>query len=157
MGRPKRWVVRLSEAERTRLRDLASKGKTKARTVNRAHAFLLSEGGKTDEQIAEALQVHPTTIRNWRKHLAEEGLEAALDERPRPGAAPKLDARGETTLIALACSDAPEGREHWTMQLLADKVVELGVVASISDETVRRVLKKTRSSRGRSGTGAFRR
>lgn len=157
MGRPKRWVVRLSEEERARLLDLVRKGKAKARMINRAHAFLLSDEGNTDEEIAEALQVHPQTVRNRRKHFAQEGLEAALDERPRPGAEPKLDAKGEATLIALACSEAPEGREHWTMQLLADWLVELKVVESLSDETVRRTLKKTGSSRGRSSTGASRR
>lgn len=142
MGRPKRWLVDLSEEERARLRDLVRKGKAKVRTINRAHAFLLSAEGKSDEEIAEALQVHPQTVRNWRKHFAQEELEAALDERPRPGTQPKLNGKQEATLIALACSDPPAGREHWTMQLLADKLVELKVVDSISDETVRRVLKK---------------
>ena len=154
MGRPKRWVVRLSKEERAKLLDLVRKGKEKARTINRAHAFLLTAEGKTDDEIAAALQVHAHTVRNWRKHFATEGLEAALDERPRSGAEPKLDAKGEATLIAWACSEAPQGREHWTMQLLAEKLVELKVVESISDETVRRSLKKTSSSRGRSGTGA---
>lgn len=157
MGRPKRYVVELSEAERVQLLALVKKGRAKARTVNRAHAFLLSDEGKTDQEIAEALQISPGTVRNWRKHLAEEGLEAALDDRPRPGKERKLDAGGEATLIAWACSDPPEGREHWTMQLLAEQLVELEVVEAISDETVRRTLKKTSSSRGRSTTGVSRR
>ncbi|RKY62069.1 MAG: hypothetical protein DRP95_02040 [Candidatus Latescibacterota bacterium] len=92
-------------------------------------------------------------MRNIRKRFAEEGLEAALNERPHPGAKPKLDGKQEAFLVALACSDPPEGREHWTMQLLADRLVELGVVESISDETVRRVLKKTTSSPGRKDSG----
>jgi len=111
--------------------------------LTRARILLLSAEGKTDTFVADALKVNPQTVRNIRKRFAEEGLEVALRERPRPGARPKLDAKGEAFLIALACSDPPEGREHWTMQLLADRLVELGVVDSISDETVRRVLKKT--------------
>ncbi|OGF54381.1 MAG: hypothetical protein A2Z21_09810 [Candidatus Fraserbacteria bacterium RBG_16_55_9] len=153
----KKYVVRLSEEEQDGLLTLVKQGKAKARTINRAHAFLLSDEGKTDGEIALVLRVSRGTVHNWRKHLAEEGWEAALDERPRPGKAPKLDVKGEATLVAFACSDPPEGREHWTMQLLADKLVELDVVASISDETVRRTLKKTGSSRGRSSSGASRR
>jgi hypothetical protein len=95
-------------------------------------------------------------VRKLRKRFSEQGLEAALRERPRPGAVPKLRGKPEAFLIALTCSDPPQGREHWTMQLLADRLVELEWVDSISDETVRRVLKKTHSSRGRSSTGASR-
>lgn len=153
----KKYVVHLSEEERDSLLALVKRGEAKARTILRAQAFLLCEEGKTDEEIASVLRVSRGTLYNWRKRLAEEGLEAALHDRPRPGAAPKLDAKGEATLIALACSDPPEGRAHWTMQLLADRLVELNVVEEISDETVRRTLKKTGSSRGRRSTGASRR
>ncbi len=110
--------------------------------LTRARILLLSAEGKSDDFIADALKVVPQTVRNIRKRFAQEGLEAALSERPRPGVQRKLDGKQEAFLIALACSDPPPGREHWTMQLLADKLVELGVVESISDETVRRVLKK---------------
>jgi transposase len=157
MPRPKKYVVHLSEEERSQLRELIKKGEAKARQITRAHVLLLSATGKQDQDVAEALQINPQTVRNLRKRFAEEGLEAALAERPRPGAAPKLRGKPEAFLIALTCSDPPEGREHWTMQLLADKLVELELVDSISDETVRRVLKKTHSSRGRSSTGASRR
>ena len=157
MGRPKKYVVELTAKQKEGLLDLVKKGEAKARALTRAHALLLSGAGKKDREVAEALQIHPLTVRNLRKRFAEEGLQPAVKERPRPGAESKLDARGEATLVALACSDAPQGREHWTMQLLADRLVELGVVESISDETVRRTLKKTRSSRGRRGTGASRR
>ena len=156
MGRPKRWVVKLSKQEQAGLLEVVKQGTASARTVNRAHALLLSDAGKTDSAIAQALQVHPQTVRNWRKHFVEESFPAALQERPRPGAQPKLSEKAEATLVAWACSDPPQGREHWTMQLLADKLVELGVVDSLSDETVRRALKKTRSSRGRRNTGASR-
>ena len=154
MPRPKRWVVQLTEEERVTLLARVKKGEAKAKTINRAHALLLSVDGHTDQQIADGLQIHPHTVRNLRKRFVEEGLEASLKERPRPGAEPKLDAKGEAVLVALTCSDPPAGREHWTMQLLADKLVELEVVEAISDETVRRALKKTRSNRGRRSTGA---
>ncbi len=116
---------------------------SKARTLTRARILLLSAEGKTDEFIVDALKVAPQTVRNIRKRFAEEGLSAALSEQPRPGARRKLDGKQEAFLVALVCSTPPQGREHWTMRLLADKLVELGVVESISDETVRRVLKKT--------------
>ena len=88
------------------------------------------------------------TVERIRKRFVEEGLEAALTERRRPGGKAKLDGRQEAFLIALACSAAPQGRQRWTMQLLADRVVEIGLVPSLSDDTVRRTLKKTPSNRG---------
>ena len=153
MPNPKKYVVELTKEQRSYLLDLLKKGEGKARMLTRAHILLLSAEGKTDSFIAEVLKVNPQTVRNIRKRFAEEGLEAALKERPRPGAQPKLDGKGEAFLVALACSEPPGGREHWTMQLLADKLVELGVVDSISDETVRRVLKKTGLSPGRRNSG----
>lgn len=155
MPRPKVYAVELTEEQRSRLLELVRKGEAKARMLTRARILLLSAEGKTDRAIAEVLQVNPQTVRNIRKRFVEEGLAAALQERPRPGAQPKLDGRQEAFLMALACSEPPEGREHWTMQLLADRLVELGVVGSISDETVRRVLKKTTSSPGRESSGAW--
>ncbi|OUC07400.1 transposase [Litorilinea aerophila] len=149
----KKYVIELTEEQQSYLLDLIGKGEAKARMLTRARILLLSAEGKTDRFIANVLKVNPQTVRNIRKRFAEEGLEAALQERPRPGAQPKLDAKGEALLIALACSDPPQGRACWTMQLLADRLVELGMVDSISDETVRRVLKKTNSSPGRSSSG----
>ncbi|WP_243664398.1 helix-turn-helix domain-containing protein, partial [Rhodothermus marinus] len=130
--------MQLSQQQRNYLLRLVRKGQNKARKLTRARV-LLSDEDKSDAFIAEALQINPQTVRNQRKRFAQEGLQAALCERPRPGAQPKLDAHGEAVLIALACSDPPAGREYWTMQLLAERLVELGVVPSISDETVRRV------------------
>lgn len=153
MPNPKKYVVELTKEQRSYLLDLLKKGEAKARMLTRARVLLLSAEGNTDAFIAKVLKVNPQTVRNIRKRFAEEGLEAALKERPRPGAQPKLDGKGEAFLVALACSEPPEGREHWTMQLLADKLVELGVVESISDETVRRVLKKTALSPGRRDSG----
>ncbi len=155
MPKPKTYVVTLTPEERARLREMVNKGQAKARTLTRARILLLSDTGKLDAIIADALQVHVQTVRNMRKRCATEGVEAALTERPRPGAMPKLNGKQEAFLVALACSEPPTGREHWTMQLLADRLVELKLVDSISDETVRRVLKKTRSSRGRSSSGVL--
>lgn len=157
MPRPKKYVVELSDEQRSSLLDLLKRGEAKARVLTRARILLLSAEGKTDRWIADALKVNPQTVRNIRKRFAEEGLEGALGERPRPGARPKLNGKQEALLMALACSEPPEGRERWTMQLLADKLVELGMVESISDETVRRVLKKTALSPGRRNSGVFRR
>lgn len=142
-GRPKEYRVQLSPDERQHLLDVVRKGRARARVIQRAHALLLSDAGRTDEGIADVLQCVAQTVRNLRKRFTEDGLEGALYDRPRPGAQPKLDGKGEAVLVALACSDPPEGREHWTMQLLADRLVELELVDAISDETVRRTLKKT--------------
>lgn len=146
--RKKVYSVVLSTDERTRLLDLTKRGKTSARRLVRAHILLAAHDGKTDAAVAETLHVCVSTVERIRKRFAEEGLEAALNERPRPGARPKLNGKQEAFLMALACSAAPEGREHWTMQLLADRLVRLEVVDSISDETVRRVLKRGTSSPG---------
>ena len=124
----------------------------KATAQKLAHARILlkadaAPGGPawTDEQIAAAVEVSVATVERVRQRFVEQGLEAALVRKPqdRPSRERKLDGRAEAHLIALACSPAPEGRTAWTMQLLADKLVELQVVDSISDETLRRTLKKT--------------
>ena len=149
----KLYRIGLSEAERTTLLGLIQKGKAAARKVRRAHVLLLAAEGKTDHQISEALHTGTATVERLRKRFVEEGLEAALAEKPRPGAQRKLDGKQEAFLVALTCSTPPEGRRHWTMQLLADRLVELGVVESLSDETVRRRLKQTSSSPGSSRVG----
>jgi transposase len=99
-------------------------------------------------RIAETLEIGRATVQRVRKRYCQKGLDHALNELPRPGAKPRLNGRQEAYLVALACSDAPEGRTCWTLQLLANKLVQLHVIENISDETVRRVLKKTNSSRG---------
>jgi transposase len=116
-----------------------------------------ADEGLADQQIADALLVGPSTVSRVRQRFAEEGLESALNERPRPGQKRKLDGKQEAHLVAVACSLAPEGRTHWTLQLLADKVVKLELADSISPETVRQVLKKTNSNPGRRRNGAYRR
>ena len=155
MARKQQYVVTLTLAERQQLLALLKKGSAKARTLRRANILLGADEGRPDDLIADTVHVSIPTVRHVRKRFAIAGLEAALYERPRPGVARKLDANHEAFLIALACSEPPEGRETWTMQLLAERLVALQRVESISDETVRRTLKKTSSSPGRRNSGAL--
>jgi transposase len=144
----KRYVVNLASDEREQLRVLTRKGKASARVVRRAQTLLLADEGRTDAEIAAALHSGLTTVARTRQRSVEESLAAALAERPRPGAAPKLSPKQQAFTVALACTKPPEGRLRWTMQLLADRLVELEVIPDISDEAVRRLLKKTSSSPG---------
>jgi hypothetical protein len=147
----KRYKVTLEAEERQRLLDLIAAGvKADARKLTHARILLkadAAEGGPAwlDRRIADAMEVSTATVERVRQRFVESGLDAALDRKPRdlPAREIKLDGRAEARLIALACSPPPEGRAVWTMQLLADKLVELEVVDSISDETVRLALKKT--------------
>ncbi len=138
----KKYVVGLTEAELSKMLALIRAGKVGARRLNRGHILLLADDGQTDAEIAGALHVGLPWLSARVAGFVEGGLERALNERPPPGAARKLGPQQEAYLVALACSDPPEVRTCWTMQLLADRLVELGKVDSICDETVRRVLKK---------------
>ena len=143
----------MTPQDRQSLEAMTRKGQTPARVMTRAHALLHADEQRLDTQVAAALHVSTPLVAQVRKRYVQEGLEAALYERPRPGVAPKLSAQQTAILIAETCSAAPRGRDTWTMQLLADRLVTLGVVESISDETVRRILKKTTSNRlGQNGT-----
>jgi len=142
------YVVDLTEEERTFLLDFINRGTQSARKLRRARTLLLADEGKTDREIAEALHTSTPTVQRTRRRFVEGGLARALNEDPRPGARKKLDAKGEAVLEALARSEPPEGRKRWTLQLLADRLVELKVVDSISDETVRQELKKSGLSLG---------
>jgi transposase len=144
----KKYIVRLTDAERDQLRQMVSKGRAAAYKIRHANVLLLADAdgpGWTDAQIAEAVGLHPFTVRNVRKRLVERGLEGALarKKQERPSRERVLDGEKEARLIALACSTPPEGRTRWTLHLLADRLVELRVVESISHETVRQTLKKT--------------
>jgi hypothetical protein len=150
----KRYIVRLTSEERQELERLVSVGKGAARKLTHARVLLQADAGADgpawpDARVAEVLSVHPNTVVGIRHRFVEESLEAALNRKKldRPSRTPRLDGRGEARLIALACSTPPEGRCRWTLQLLADKMVELKIVDRLSDETARRVLKKTCSSR----------
>lgn len=147
-------VVQLKAEERERLLEMTRKGKTSARMLRRAQILLLSDEGAKDETIAATLKCSVSTVERTRKCYIQSGVDRALREKPRPGAKPRLDGRAEAHLVAVACSDPPEGRAVWTMQLLANHLVELKLVESVSAETVRRTLKKTRSSPGRRSSGA---
>lgn len=136
------YGVDLTEDERTSLLTLLRRGKHSSRKLNRVRILLLADEGKTDREIAAALHTSIPTVQRVRQRFVEGNLERALHDRPRPGGRRKLDGKAEAYLVALACSKPPEGQQHWTMQLLADKLVELQLVDEISDETVRRTLKK---------------
>ena len=144
----KLYIVNLTEDERSELRDLIKQGKPAARKVARAHILLLADEGATDKAIAASLHVGKATVERTRKRFVEGNLARALNEDPRPGSLPKLGDKQEAFLIATACSTPPAGRPKWTSQLLAERMVELQQVDTLSDETVRRTLKKTNSSRG---------
>lgn len=157
MGREAKCVVRLSESERVELAEVVARGRVSATVRQRALILLKADGegpAWTDEQIAELVQVGLSTVHRVRQRCVEEGLPAALQRKPSPQRQyRKLDGAQEAKLVALACSDPPAGRVSWTMQLLADKLVELDVIDSIGREAVRVTLKKTRSSRGGRNTG----
>jgi transposase len=139
----KKYLINLTTSDRETLEELTRKGTLKARQFKRAMILLKAEEGLSDPQIMAALNVSRPCVERIRKRFVSDGIERALNEDPRPGQKRKLDGRAEATLIATACSQAPEGHERWTLRLLAGKLVQLGVVDTISYETVRRTLKKT--------------
>jgi transposase len=146
----KRYLVTLTADERRDLARLVSAGKRSARTLTRARILLKADqapGGPAwdDARIAEALGCGHRTVERVRQRFVERGLDDALSHKPqgRPSRERALDGAAEARLIALACSATPDGRKAWTLRMLADKLVELEVVESVSYETVRRVLKKT--------------
>ena len=141
----KKYIVDLTDQERNRLRELVRCGKHSARRIRYGHVLLKAHAGWTDQKISEALDIGIRTVQRIRQRFVEQGIEVALGARsrkPKPYRR-KLDGRQEAQLIALACSEAPEGRTRWTLRMLADRMVELCYVDTVSHETVRRVLKKT--------------
>jgi transposase len=155
-----KYRVTLDAEERAALERLVSAGKAASRKLTHARILLLADAvhgeGHRDEDIVEALGTSPRTIARVRKRFVTEGIEAALDSKPWPTRPDKIKIKGdiEQKLVELACTDPPRGRCHWTLQLLADEMVVLGLVDSISTETVRQALKKTTSSPGLSSPGA---
>jgi transposase len=147
------YVVDLTEEEHGVLLELIGRGSPPARKVKRAHILLLADKGKTDTEIAEALHTSVPTVQRTRRRFVEGSLDRALNEDPRPGASKKLDEKGEAVLEVLARSQPPAGQKRWTLQLLADRLVELKVVDTISYETVRQELKKSDLSLGRRRNG----
>lgn len=160
MGIKEKYNVRLTSDERKELFELIGKGRANKGKLNRARILLKADCGEegenwNDAKIAEALYVSPSTVRNTRKSLVEEGLEKTLNATIPLKARRKRIIQGEEEayLVALACSEAPEGRCKWTLRLLADKMVELGYVDEISHVTVRDALKKTKLSLGKKKSG----
>lgn len=149
----KKHVVALTDDQRAAL-DERDRGPLTRRERNRVHILLRADAGETDAGIADDLGVSAGTVANVRRRFAAGGLDPALTEKPRPGAAPLLDGKAEAVVIALACRPIPAGSARWTARLLANRLVELEVVASVSEDTILRVLKKATSSRGRRRVGA---
>ena len=149
-----KYPVRLTSEERENLQHLVRGGKSAARMTIRARILLKTGDGWSAPRVAEALDVVAGTVYRIKRRFVEDGLEGALWERTQAHRYRKLDDRGEAHLVALACSPAPEGHDHWTLRLLAGKVVELGLASSMSHEGVRQRLKKTLSSPGRRKSGA---
>lgn len=140
----KKYVVDLADQERRVLQQVIRSGKHSARKIRWAHVLLKADQGWKDERIAEALSISLPTVQRIRQRFVEQGLDVALGARsrkPRPYLH-RLDGEQEARLIALACSNPPQGQARWTLRLLADRLVELDVVDRISYQTVRRVLKK---------------
>ena len=155
-----KYTVWLAPEERIELEGMVTKGKAAARRLAHARILLLADQEDcSDDEIVSAVGASLRTVERVRKRLVTEGLEAAIDHRPQPPRPEKIKIRGdvEQKLIQMACSEPPRGRCHWTLQLLADEMVVLGLADSLSTETVRQALKKTTSSRGSSRRGVLRR
>ena len=160
----KKYVVKLDEAERNRLQSLINKGKSPAKRLLKARILLKADAGVhgegwSDGRIVEALDTNMSMVTRVRQHFVEEGLEAVLSRKLResPARMPIFDGEKQARLTALACSTPPEGYARWTLRLLEDKVVELGIVERASDNTIGRVLKKTRFSLTAKSNGSSRR
>lgn len=155
-----KYIVTLTEEERKELRTLIEKGKTQGYRIKHAQILLkldeIPENQEwTYEKIKEAYHATPHTISQIAKRFVTNGMEAALGRKEQVNRHKKVDGRVEAHIVAIACSEAPEGRERWTLQLIADELVRLGVVDSISDTAVMNTLKKTNSSHGKRKSGAF--
>lgn len=152
MARKQNFPIVLSASEREELERIVKTGRHSARERQRAQTLLWSDAGKRDKEISQLHGVTPLTVATTRQRWVEE---KRITDKPKPGRDKKLDGKQEAFLVALACSEAPDERENWTMQLLADRLVELGVIDEpISDETVRRTLKKMDCSPGAKNSGA---
>ncbi len=148
---PKKYKVALTKKERKELTEITRKGSTKVRTYKRAQVLLLADekqkdGAKSDEKIAEVVFLSPPTVQRIRQRYVEGGLANSLYDKARPGAPKKFTGQDRAQITALACSTPPEGRSRWTLRLLAQKMVELEYVDSMSYDTVQQVLKKTNLS-----------
>lgn len=140
--------IQLSGEQRAELEQIIHTGNAAARVQTRARILLLSSEGKSEAQVVAALHTSPATMYSVRSHFRTEGMQRALYDKPRPGRPPRITGEVEAKLAMLACSTPPKGRERWTLQLLADKMVELEYIDAISDQAVYKTLKKTNLSPG---------
>lgn len=138
----KRYHVHLSDSDRTRLEQVIARGKTTARVITRARMLLKAADGWHDQEIVEAVGGSVPTVARVRRRFAEGGIDAVLADKPQPGRPRVLSSNQAAHLIAIACSPAPDGHDHWPLRLLGQKAVELGYVEHISPETIRQVLEK---------------
>ncbi len=142
--RTKKYIVNLTDEQKEKLNNIIDKGIHSSREIKRSKILLLAGQDKEDNEVSQIVGYTAQQVQNIRKRFFCEGLDSALKEKPRPGAPCKLDRRAEELASAIACSNPPEGRSCWTMQMIADKLVELKYVSDITDETVRFRLKKKR-------------
>jgi len=149
MPRKTIFIVKLTAEDRDYLTQFIRRGKASARSLARARILLMADEGYSNKEIVEVIKVSRPTVNHIRKRYSQEGLDSAINEKPRSGAPPKIDGTIEAQVTLLACSKPPEGKSTWTLKLLADKIVELEVIESISTMTVQRILKKARPSLGR--------
>lgn len=149
MPRKTIFVVKLTAEDRDYLTQFIRRGKASARSLARARILLMADEGYSNKEIVEVIKVSRPTVNHIRKRYCQEGLDSAINEKPRSGAPPKIDGTIEAQVTLLACSKPPEGKSTWTLKLLADKLVELEVIESISTMSVQRILKKARPSLGR--------
>ena len=150
---PQQPVVTLTSEERTTLESFIHRGKANARTITRAHILLKSADGWSTSALAAAFDVCQATVTNVRGRFAQGGLEAVLHDKVQQHRRSALSGLQTAHLIAVACSPSPDGHDHWTVRLLAQKAVALGFVTSISPNTIHELLKKTNSNRGSMNTG----
>ena len=155
MSRKTIFVVKLTREDREYLNRFIRRGKAPARSQTRARILLMADEGHPNKGIAEALKTTRPTVNRIRKRYCQDGLNSAIDEKPRSGAPPKINGTIEAQVTLLACSEPPEGKSSWTMQLLADKLVELEAIESISAMSIQRILKKVKPSPGRRFDGAL--
>ena len=136
------FIINLTKEDREYLNRFISRGNASARSLTRARILLMADEGYSNKDIAGILGTTIPRVYRTRKRYCQEGLDSALNEKPRSGAPPKIDGTIESQVTLLACSDPPEGRSTWTLQLLADRLVELKMIDSISSMSVHRILKK---------------
>ena len=142
----KSHCVKLKKHARQYLQKIVESGEDKARKITRCRILLLADQGRTDQEISGALNVCLATIFNIRRRYCQEGLERAISEGARSGQPPKFKGKSLAKITAIACSKPPEGRAKWSLRLLADHVIELDIVETISHVSIRNILKKTNSS-----------